>query len=150
MIAIAVAEFAGFLGSLFTTPAISSGWYATLIKPALTPPSWVFGPVWAVLFLLMGIAVFLVWQKGLLRVDVWAALILFWTQLLLNIVWSALFFGLKRPDLAFFEIIVLWVAIAAAAISFFRISRPAGQLMMPYLAWVSFAVYLNYAIWVLN
>lgn len=147
--AILVSEGIGSIGSIFTFPSIA-GWYATLIKPELAPPNWIFGPVWTTLFALMGIASFLVWQKGLKNKKVRIALRLFAVQFVFNIFWSIIFFGLHNPGGAFVEIIFLWIAIFATIISFFRVSRCAGYLLVPYLVWVSFAGYLNYMIWVLN
>jgi len=149
IIAIAVSELAGIIGSVFTMPAIPE-WYASLIKPALAPPSWVFGPVWVSLFALMGVASFLVWQKGLEQSKVKIALSLFIVQLILNVAWSAVFFGLHDPGMAFVEIIILWIAIFAAIVAFAKVSKTAAFLLLPYLAWVSFASYLNFAIWSLN
>ena len=149
IIAIVVSELAGIIGSVFTTPSIA-GWYATLVRPALNPPAWVLGPVWTTLFALMGIAAFLVWKKGLGRKDVKIALGIFIGQLVLNTLWSIIFFGLHNPGAAFVEIIFLWFAILATIAVFARISKPAAWLLPPYLAWVSFAMYLNYTIWVLN
>ena len=147
--AIVVSELAGIIGSVFTTPSIAS-WYAGIIKPALNPPAWVFGPVWTTLFALMGIAVFLVWKKGLDRKDVKIALGIFIGQLVLNTLWSIIFFGLHNPGLAFVEIIFLWLAILATIIAFAKIFRPAVWFLVPYILWVSFAGYLNYSIWQIN
>lgn len=154
---IALAQGAGLLGSLVTTPSIGS-WYSTLTKPELAPPNWVFGPVWTTLFLFMGIAAFLVWQKGAgpkqakphVKAQVKTALMLFGLQLALNVFWSYIFFGLQAPGLAVIEIIALWCAILATILAFEHVSKPAAWLMVPYLAWVSFAGYLNYMIWFLN
>lgn len=151
---IIISELAGVIGSLFTTPSIA-GWYAGIIKPDLNPPAWVFGPVWTTLFVLMGIAAFLVWssyaeasedKKKSIRI----ALALFGIQLVLNTLWSIIFFGLHSPGSAFIEIIFLWLAILATIIAFAKISRPAAWLLLPYILWVSFAGYLNYSIWILN
>ncbi len=149
IIAIVVSELAGIIGSVFTTPSIA-GWYAGIIKPTLNPPAWVFGPVWTILFALMGIAAFLIWKKGLDRRDVRIALCIFIVQLVLNTLWSVIFFGFHSPAGALVEIVFLWLAIIATIIAFTKISRPAAWLLVPYILWVSFAVYLNYAIWVLN
>lgn len=147
--AIVVCELAGVMGAFFTTPAIPT-WYAELTKPALTPPSWIFAPVWTTLFALMGIAVFLVWQRGWRRKDVRVALGVFVFQLCLNTAWSIIFFGFKNPGFALFEIILLWFAIVWTIIFFARISKAAAVLLVPYIVWVSFAAYLNYMIWMLN
>ncbi|MBI4235366.1 tryptophan-rich sensory protein [Candidatus Peregrinibacteria bacterium] len=149
IIAIAVSELAGVIGSFFTTSAIST-WYAGIVKPALNPPAWIFGPVWTALFALMGIAAFLVWKKGLDRRDVKIALGIFISQLILNTLWSIIFFGLHSPGGALIEIIFLWFAILFTIIEFAKIYKPAAWLLAPYILWVSFAAYLNYMIWALN
>lgn len=149
IIAVAVSELAGIIGSVFTTPSIE-GWYAEIVKPALNPPAWVFGPVWTILFALMSIAAFLVWKKGLERRDVKIALGIFIGQLVLNTLWLIIFFGLHSPGGALIEIIFFWLAILATIIVFAKISKLAAWLLVPYILWVSFAVYLNYAIWALN
>ncbi len=149
IIAIVVSELAGIIGSVFTTPSIA-GWYTGIVKPALNPPAWVFGPVWTTLFALMGIAAFLVWKKGWNRNDVRIALSVFAGQLTLNTLWSIIFFGLHSPGGALIEIVFLWFAIFATIIVFYKISKPAAWLLVPYIIWVSFAGYLNYLIWSLN
>jgi benzodiazapine receptor len=124
-------------------------WYAALTKPALTPPGWVFPVAWTLLYATMGVALFLVWQRrgAPLRTS---ALAVFAVQLVLNAAWSWLFFGLHRPDLAFIDIVALWVLILASAVLFRRIRPVAGALLLPYLAWVGFASYLNLMLWRLN
>ena len=147
--AVVVCEMAGVVGSIFTTPSIP-GWYSSLTKPAINPPSWVFAPVWTTLFLLMGIAVFLVWNKGLKDKKTKIALTVFGVQLVLNTLWSIIFFGYHQPGWAFAEIIVLWLAIFISIVYFAKISRLAAWLLVPYILWVSFASYLNFSIWDLN
>lgn len=139
---------AAVIGSAATTPKID-GWYAALVKPTWNPPDWVFGPVWSVLYLAMGVAAWLVWRQGGI-VGGKGPLTLFGVQLGLNVLWSGLFFGLESPGLAFAEILLLWAAIAATMTTFWFRSRIASVLLMPYLAWVSFAAILNFAIWRLN
>jgi tryptophan-rich sensory protein len=137
----------GYLGSVFTTPAIPV-WYASLNKPPFTPPSWLFGPVWTLLYILMGYAAYLVSQsKSELRTS---ALKYFWLQLIANFFWSYIFFGLKNPLLAFLEIIILWLLIYKTKVEFYKISKTAGYLLLPYLAWVTFAALLNLSIVLLN
>lgn len=140
---------AGFIGSYFTAPAIPA-WYAALLKPELAPPNWIFAPVWTLLFILMGVAAGLVWDKGLSRREVKIGLGLFGLQLVLNTLWSIIFFGWQNPGGAFAEIIALWLMIAATIYAFYKVSRPAAWMLAPYIIWVSFAAYLNYAIWQLN
>lgn len=139
----------GFLGSLATRPAIST-WYAGLAKPSFSPPNWLFGPAWTVLYILMGIAAFLVWNRGLGAPGVKAALLLFLVQLALNLAWSFIFFAGRSPAWGFVEILALWVAIVVTMVLFFRVSAAAGWLMVPYIGWVSFATVLNGAIMALN
>jgi translocator protein len=149
IVATVVCELAGIIGSVFTAPSIAS-WYAGITKPALNPPSWVFGPVWTTLFALMGISAFLIWKKGLDRRDVKIAIGIFIGQLVLNTLWSIIFFGLHSPVGALVEIVFLWLAILATIIVFARISKLAAWLLVPYILWVSFASYLNFMIWALN
>ena len=149
VVAIFVSEMAGVIGSVFTFSSIPT-WYAALVKPEFAPPNWIFGPVWITLYLLMGVAAFLAWKKGLERRDVKIALSVFIVQLVLNTFWSIIFFGLQSPGWAFVEILVLWMTILLTIIIFAKISKPAAWLLVPYILWVSFAAYLNYSIWVLN
>jgi tryptophan-rich sensory protein len=148
IISILIAEGAGIIGSVFTAGSVKS-WYLTLAKPSWNPPSWVFGPVWTTLYALMGIAAALVWkQRDLPQAKL--ALWVYGIQLALNMLWSILFFGLKNPGLAFAEIIILLIFILITTVLFWQINPWAGALMIPYIAWVSFASYLNYTIWQLN
>jgi len=136
---------AGILGSVFTTASIPT-WYAGIHKPSFNPPNWVFGPVWTLLYILMGISWYLVWSTGPTK----TALLFFSIQLVLNVLWSILFFGLKNPVLASMEIIVLWLAILGSIISFYTISKTASFLLLPYIIWVSFAALLAISIALLN
>ncbi len=149
IVSIVIAELVGIIGSFLTMPSIA-GWYAYLVKPEIAPPNWIFGPVWTILFALMGIALFLIWKKGFDTRPAKIALGIFSFQLALNLLWSIIFFYLNSPGAAFIEIISLWLAILATIISFAKISRPTVWLLLPYLLWVSFAGYLNFAIWQLN
>ena len=139
---------AGGLGAIATTPEID-GWYKTITKPTWNPPDYVFGPVWTTLFITMAIAGWLVWKPAGVKA-VMVPLSLFGIQLVLNVAWSWVFFGLHQPGWAVIEIIVLWAVILATTVTFFLSSKVAGWLMVPYLAWVSFASVLNVAIWRLN
>jgi tryptophan-rich sensory protein len=141
-------QLVGFIGSLFTTPAIPT-WYPTLNKPFFTPPNWIFGPVWISLYLLMGISLFLIWRRSD-HPQFKPALFFFFVQLMLNVFWSAAFFGLRSPLLGLIDIILLWVAILFTILNFFKISKSAGTLLIPYLVWVSFAALLNFSLWILN
>ena len=149
IISVAIAQCAGIIGSLFTAPSIPT-WYATLAKPEWNPPSWVFAPVWTTLYALIGIAAFLVWRKRTFDGRVNFALGVYGVQLILNALWSIIFFGMKNPKLAFFEILVLDAFIVATIVLFYRIRKSAGFLLVPYLLWALFATYLNYTIWFLN
>ena len=140
---------AGAIGSIFTRQAIPT-WYATLEKPVFNPPNWVFSPVWTLLYILMGIAAFLVWRKGLENKQVRIALIVFLVQLVLNALWSVAFFGLESPLCGLIVIVVLWVAILVTVLRFYSISLAASVLLWPYLLWVTFAAVLNSSIWLLN
>jgi len=133
---------AAALGSIATGTSVGQ-WYQSLTKPSLTPPDWVFGPVWTALYIMMAVAAWLLWQKkGFYHVR-WP-LALFLLQLALNTLWSVIFFGLRSPALAAIEIVVLWLAIAATLVAFWRHSVVAALLLLPYLAWVTFAALLNF------
>jgi len=133
------------IGGFVTAPAIS-GWYGTLPRPAWTPPNWLFGPVWTLLYTLMAIAAWLVWRRaGVTAVAV--PLTLFAVQLAFNLAWTLLFFGLHRVGLAFLDIVLLWLAILATLIMCWRVTPVAGWLLLPYLLWVSYASTLNFGIW---
>ncbi len=138
----------GVLGSVFTAKSVRT-WYQGLEKPSWNPPDRVFGPVWTVLYLAMAVAAWLVWRRyGIHGASV--PLILFAVQLALNLAWSVLFFGMRMPGPAFGEIILLWCAILATLIAFWRLLPAAGWLMLPYLLWVTYAVTLNFGIWRMN
>jgi benzodiazapine receptor len=149
VISVGASQAAGVVGSIFTSRTVST-WYMTLRKPAWTPPSGVFAPVWITLYALMGIAAFLIWRKGIGQEWVKAALVLFLVQLVLNTLWSGVFFGIPSPLAGLIVISALWLAILATMVVFLRISSAAGLLLIPYLAWVSFAAVLNGSIYVLN
>ncbi len=146
LFAVILCEGAGIIGSFFTTPSIDS-WYATLQKPSFNPPNWIFAPVWTGLFFLMGIAFYLVLSTTVQARTKRTAILFFFQQLCLNILWSALFFGMHNPGLAFIEIIVLWVAILLTIFYFVKISKVTAWLLVPYIIWVSFAGFLNFSIW---
>jgi tryptophan-rich sensory protein len=152
IIALALPQLAGFFGSLFTTPAIT-GWYAELNRPSFAPPNWIFAPVWTLLFLLMGIAFYLVWQtpvkkkKKLVKKE---AILAFSTQLLFNVLWSMVFFAQQQLFFAFLEILILWNLIVITILRFEKIKPLAAYLMIPYLFWVSFAAILNLGFLLLN
>ena len=146
---LAVVMAAGAVGSLATAKTIPT-WYRGLAKPSFNPPEWLFGPAWTLLYLLMAVAAFLVWKQGFGAPGVKLALAVFLVQLVLNALWSVFFFGLRSPLAGLVDIVVLWLAILATIVFFFRISLPAGILLLPYIAWVSFAAVLNAAILRLN
>jgi len=143
----AVCLGAGGLGSFFTVTSVRD-WYPQLRKPAGTPPSRVFGPVWTTLYVLMAISAWLIWREygwGALP-----ALLIFFAQLALNVAWSGIFFGSRMPGVAFAEILILWLAIAFTIFVFYTLLPTAALLLVPYLLWVSYASYLNWGIWRLN
>jgi len=147
--AVLVCELAGLVGSVFTFPAIAT-WYATLAKPWFSPPDWLFGPAWGVLYALMGLALFLVWERAGKNKHGFYDMAAFAFQLALNTLWSVIFFGLRSPAAALAEILLLWAAIAYTIFSFWKIDRRAAYLLAPYIVWVSFAAALNYYVWMLN
>jgi benzodiazapine receptor len=149
IISIAVCEAIGLAATPFTISVIPT-WYATLNKPSFSPPNWIFGPVWTILYLLMGVAAYLIWEKGLKNKKTKIALIYFLIQLVFNFFWSVFFFGLRQPLLAFIDIIFLWLAIVITMLKFYKLSKTAFYLLVPYLLWVSFATILNFSIVVLN
>lgn len=144
-----ISQAAGLIGSWFTMPAIS-GWYSELIKPSFNPPNWLFGPVWFTLYTMMGVAAFLVWEKGMKKKEVRLALTLFGIQLIFNSLWSFVFFGLQNLGLALVVIVILWLLILLLIKGFWTISRKAGWLLIPYILWVSYASLLNASIFLLN
>ena len=146
---LAIVYAAAAVGGAVTAPAIGT-WYRSLAKPSFNPPNWVFGPAWTVLFTLMGIALFLVWRTSDSTAEVGSELSIFGVQLVLNVLWSVLFFGLKMPLAALVDIVLLWIAIILTIRSFVRVSRVAGLMLVPYAAWVAFAAALNLAVWRLN
>jgi len=146
---IVLCQLAGIIGSIFTFSAIPT-WYATLNKPWFNPPGFVFAPVWILLYTLMGISLYLVLKKGLENKDVTLATMFFGAQLALNAIWSILFFGLHNIFLALVEIIVLWVVLLFTIIKFYKISKKAAYLLIPYFLWGSFATILTFSILLLN
>jgi benzodiazapine receptor len=140
---------AGLIGSIFTRDSVRD-WYILLLKPSFTPPSWLFAPVWFLLYVLMGISAFLIWRKGISDSQVKESLIIFIIQLFLNILWSYAFFGLKSPLYGLIVIVPLWTAILLTIINFHRISKTASFLLMPYIVWISYATVLNFSIYILN
>ena len=172
LVSVIICELAGMIGSVFTISQIGS-WYKGLNKPFFNPPNWIFGPVWTILFVLMGISLYLVWSKNWDvknkissdKIKAWNKfsqkllsgswqktniILIFIIQLVLNILWSVIFFGMHFPNIAFFELLMLWFAILFTIINFYRVSKIAALLLLPYILWVSFAGILNYFIWILN
>jgi len=149
LVAIVICELAGVIGSMFTAPAIP-GWYAGLAKPSFNPPNWVFGPVWTALYAMMGLAAYLVYEKGWNRPEVRKALTVFGVQLVLNALWSVVFFGGRQLLGGVVVIVLLWLMILLTIRLFSRTSRPAAYLLVPYMLWVSFATVLNVSLYLLN
>lgn len=148
-ISILICESAGFFGSFFTAPAIAT-WYAGLEKPSFNPPNWLFAPVWTALFFLMGISLYLIWEKKREDKRAKTAISVFALQLILNVLWSVAFFGLYSPIFGFIVIILLWFAILFTVLKFYPVSKEAAYLLLPYILWVSFAALLNFSIMRLN
>lgn len=148
IVSIVICQLAGIIGAVFTTPAIS-GWYANLNKPSFNPPNWLFGPTWILLYLLMGISLYLIWNLKP-TTETKKAIVFFAIQLVLNSLWSIIFFGLRLPSVAFLEILLLLGFIILTIIKFFPLSKTSAYLLVPYLLWVSFASLLNFYIVKLN
>ncbi|MCD8507484.1 tryptophan-rich sensory protein [Candidatus Woesebacteria bacterium] len=146
---VVVCELVGIIGSVFTVSAIPT-WYATLNKPFFAPPNWLFGPVWTLLYFLMGVSFYLLWRQGWTKKSVRTARNYFLLQLGLNFLWTPIFFGLRSPLLALLVMSALWAAIIMAMLKIYRVSRMAAAILLPYLFWVSFAAALNAGIVVLN
>ncbi len=149
IIALVVPQIFAILGSIFTQSSIGS-WYSLIEKPVFNPPNWIFAPVWTTLYILMGVAAYLVWKKDLKKKEQRFVILIFIFQLCLNLFWSYLFFFLKNPGIAFTEIISLWFAILATIIAFYQFNKWSAYLLLPYILWVSFAAVLNFNIWQLN
>jgi tryptophan-rich sensory protein len=150
VVAVVAVEVVGTSGAVFTAQGLGA-WYDSLQQPALAPPNWVFGPVWTTLFALIGVALWLVWrQADSSPSDVRLAVGVFAVHFAFNLGWSAVFFGAREIGLGLAVILVLWVLIVATMWAFVRVDRRAALLLVPYLAWVSFATYLNYGYWTLN
>jgi tryptophan-rich sensory protein len=150
VVSCAVPFLVGLMGSLFTTADTLGNWYADQNKPFFNPPNWIFGPVWTTLYIMMGISAYLVWQKDINSKAVRIVLACFIVQLFLNAIWTPLFFGLHSPLLGLIDIVLLLNAIIVTIFAFFQISRIAALLLIPYLAWVSFATVLNASLYLLN
>ncbi len=146
IISLFLPQLAGAIGSLFNGSS-SMVWYNNLEKPSFNPPGWIFAPAWILLYLMMGISVYLIWQKLEQNDKSRQALTIFWVHLFFNATWSPVFFGLKMPGLAFLNIIIIWFFIIVLMIDFWPIDRRAACLLAPYFLWVSFASMLNLFIW---
>lgn len=149
IVSILVCQGAGIIGGLFNSTSIKT-WYVTLKKPVFNPPNWVFAPVWISLYLLMGIALYLVWIPDIPVKEKFWALTLFWAQLVLNMLWSYFFFYLRSPLSGLIDILLLWILILLTIMKFFPLNRTAALLLTPYILWVTYAAVLNYALWHLN
>jgi len=149
IISLVLPQVAGIIGSIFTTTAIST-WYAPLLKASFSPPNWIFGPVWFLLYVLMGISIYLIWQEIEKNERAKSAIIFFGIHLIFNTTWSIVFFGLHKPGLALVNILIIWLFIILLMVKFWYIKKWSTYLLVPYLLWVSFAGVLNYFIWFLN
>jgi len=146
---VVLCELAGVIGSIFTISSIPT-WYAVLRKPWFTPPNWLFGPIWLTLYFLMGISLYLVFENKKNKAKEKPALWAFGIQLFLNVLWSVLFFGMHYLLYGFIEIVLLWISIAVTIILFFKVSKVAAYLLLPYILWVTIAASLNYYVFILN
>jgi tryptophan-rich sensory protein len=149
VVSIVICQAVGVASAIFSSAGVN-GWYGKIIKPAFTPPAWVFGPVWTVMYLLMGISLFLILRRDMGGQKEQIAVAVFGVQLILNFLWTVIFFGMRQPLAAFIEILLLWAAILTTMIFFYKFSKTAAFLLLPYLLWVSFAAVLNAAIVKLN
>ena len=149
VVALGICLLAGFIGSYYTTPEIPT-WYEGLQKPDFNPPSWVFAPVWTILYIFMGLSLYWIFETGVKSQEEKLGLILFLFQLVLNVGWSFLFFGLHSTFFSFLIIVMLWAVLLCTIVQVYRFSIPAAALLIPYICWISFAAYLNYAILILN
>ena len=149
IISVAIPLLVGAIAGFFTSNAVN-GWYAVANKPSFNPPNWVFAPAWTTLYILMGIALYIVWKSDSDKSVKQTAIILFAVQLALNFAWSFIFFYAQRPGWAFVEIVLLWIMIFMTIISFGKISSAAAWLLVPYISWVSFAALLNFYFWRIN
>ncbi|MFA5049969.1 MAG: TspO/MBR family protein [Candidatus Micrarchaeia archaeon] len=146
IIAILICQLAGIIGSIFTFDSVSL-WYPTLVKPSFTPPSWVFAPVWITLYTLMGISLYWIYNSKLKDKK---AFYVFGGQLILNALWSIVFFGFHLIFVSFLIIVLLWILILLTMVLFYKVDKKAGIILIPYLLWVSLATLLNYYLWILN
>lgn len=149
VLALSITFFAGAIGSLATAPSIP-GWYAHLNKPSFNPPNWVFGPVWTTLYILMGVAFYLIKIAKAKKAQILEASQFYISQLIFNAIWSIIFFGLHAPAMAFGAIVALWLLILFTMLRFFAIRKTAAYLLVPYILWVSFAAVLNFSLAILN
>lgn len=148
LISIIICELVGIVGGFFTINSIPT-WYKALNKPFFSPPNWIFGPVWTMLYFLMGLSLYLIWEKKANGRKM-QGIIYFIAQLFFNFSWSIIFFGFRQPLIAFVNIVILWLLIYMTIVKFFKISKTAGILLLPYIIWVSFAALLNLSIVLLN
>jgi translocator protein len=146
---IIICELVGIIGAYFSGPVLG-GWYVSLAKSPLNPPTEYFGPIWTILYAFMGYAAFLIWNTASKKKEVRSALVLFADLLILNLLWSVIFFGIGKPFAAFVEILALWIVSLLTVLAFFKVSHKAAYFLIPFLVWVSFAAYLNYSIVILN
>ncbi len=149
ILSIIICQLAGIIGSIFTASSVTS-WYPTLVKPSFTPSGFYIGLIWIVLFFLMGISLFLIWRETPSSIEARIALNFFAAQLIVNVLWSMAFFGMRSPIRGVFVITFLWILILINIIKFWPVNRTAAILLIPYIVWVSIAAYLNYSIWRLN
>ena len=148
IVAVSLPLAVGSIAGLFTSSSVK-GWFITLNKPSFNPPGWLFAPVWTILYILMGIAFYIIWNKDVDASLKRKAMLFYFAQLVLNFCWSFIFFYAKQPGWAVVDIVLLWILIIGTIYWFSKISKPAAWLLVPYILWVSFATVLNFAIWIL-
>lgn len=149
IISIAIPVAVGIISSIFTADSVS-GWYTYLHKPSFNPPNWVFAPVWTILYIMMGVSFFFIWRSHAKLEKRYTGYTYYWLQLILNFLWSFLFFHQKNIGLALLDIFLLFIMVSGTIMSFRKVSKTAAWLLAPYLLWVVFAMALNFSIWRLN
>jgi tryptophan-rich sensory protein len=150
IISVILPVMVGWVSSYFTASSVKT-WFVTLKKPVFNPPAWLFAPVWTTLYILMGVAFYLIWKNNIAKYDLKKrAIVFYFVQLLFNFFWSVIFFYARQPGWAFAEILILLLMVCVTTFYFYKISKTAGWLMVPYILWVCFAAVLNYSIWQLN
>ncbi len=150
LISVAIPLMVGGIAGFFTADTVNAGWFTTLKKPSFNPPNWLFAPVWTLLYIMMGVAFYLIWNSHAKLEKRYTGYIYYWVQLLLNFLWTFIFFVAEKPGLALADIALLFVMVAGTIMNFRKISKPAAWLLVPYICWIAFATALNFEIYRLN